>query len=116
LRAARRTSNAIEAVVDRALEAHDAGGLTAVDVASAKLFCTETAARVIDRCLQLHGGYGYMNEHPIARIYADNRVHRIYGGTSEVMKIILAKTWVSELDIGGTEPRSTRIATRQLRL
>ena len=48
-------------------------------------------ARVIDRCLQLHGGYGYINEYPIARLYADNRVNRIYGGTSEVMKTIIAK-------------------------
>ena len=47
--------------------------------------------RVIDRCLQLHGGYGYINEYPIARLYADNRVNRIYGGTSEVMKTIIAK-------------------------
>ena len=46
---------------------------------------------LIDRCLQLHGGYGYMNEYPIARLYADNRVNRIYGGTSEVMKTIIAK-------------------------
>jgi alkylation response protein AidB-like acyl-CoA dehydrogenase len=50
------------------------------------------ASRVIDRCLQLHGGYGYMNEYPIARLYADNRVNRIYGGTSEVMKMIIAKS------------------------
>ena len=47
---------------------------------------------MIDRCLQLHGGYGYMNEYPIARLYADNRVNRIYGGTSEVMKSIIAKS------------------------
>ena len=59
--------------------------------ASAKLFCTEVAHRVIDRCLQLHGGYGFINEYPIARLYADNRVNRIYGGTSEVMKTIIAK-------------------------
>ena len=65
--------------------------LTAAEAAAAKLFCTETAARVIDRCLQLHGGYGYINEYPIARLYADNRVTRIYGGTSEVMKMIIAK-------------------------
>jgi long-chain-acyl-CoA dehydrogenase len=65
--------------------------LTAAEAAAAKLFCTETAARVIDRCLQLHGGYGYINEYPIARLYADNRVQRIYGGTSEVMKMIIAK-------------------------
>lgn len=83
--------DACQAVVDRALDAHDAGELTAADAASAKLFCTETASRVIDRCLQLHGGYGYINEYPIARLYADNRVSRIYGGTSEVMKLIIAK-------------------------
>ncbi|GAA4097633.1 acyl-CoA dehydrogenase family protein [Nocardioides kongjuensis] len=84
--------DAAQAVCDRALEAHDAGELTAVDAASAKLFCTEVAGRVIDRCLQLHGGYGYMNEYPIARLYADTRVTRIYGGTSEVMKLIIAKS------------------------
>jgi alkylation response protein AidB-like acyl-CoA dehydrogenase len=84
--------DAMQAVVDRALEAHEAGEFTAADAARAKLFCTETAARVIDRCLQLHGGYGYMLEYPIARLYADNRVHRIYGGTSEVMKSIIAKS------------------------
>ncbi|WP_030908187.1 acyl-CoA dehydrogenase family protein [Streptomyces sp. NRRL F-5126] len=84
--------DAAQAVADRALEAHDTGELTAAEAASAKLFCTEVASRVIDRCLQLHGGYGYMNEYPIARLYADNRVNRIYGGTSEVMKMIIAKS------------------------
>ncbi|MFD3539732.1 acyl-CoA dehydrogenase family protein [Streptomyces sp. NPDC058662] len=84
--------DAAEAVADRALEALDAGELTAAEAASAKLFCTEVAHRVIDKCLQLHGGYGYMNEYPIARLYADNRVNRIYGGTSEVMKSIIAKS------------------------
>ena len=83
--------DAAEAVVDRAMEADDLGELTPADAAKAKLFCTEVAARVIDRCLQLHGGYGYINEYPIARLYADNRVTRIYGGTSEVMKMIIAK-------------------------
>ncbi|MGW7430135.1 acyl-CoA dehydrogenase family protein [Streptomyces sp. NPDC054861] len=84
--------DAAEAVADRALEALDAGELTPAEAASAKLFCTEVAHRVIDRCLQLHGGYGYMNEYPIARLYADNRVNRIYGGTSEIMKTIIAKS------------------------
>ncbi|MCQ4082853.1 acyl-CoA dehydrogenase family protein [Streptomyces sp. RB6PN25] len=84
--------DAAQAVCDRALEAHDAGELTAADAASAKLFCTEVAARVIDKCLQLHGGYGYMMEYPIARLYADTRVTRIYGGTSEVMRSIIAKS------------------------
>ncbi|MFI1290294.1 acyl-CoA dehydrogenase family protein [Streptomyces sp. NPDC020792] len=83
--------DAAQAVADRALDALDAGELTPAEAASAKLFCTEVAHRVIDRCLQLHGGYGYMNEYPIARLYADNRVNRIYGGTSEIMKSIIAK-------------------------
>ncbi|GCD45633.1 acyl-CoA dehydrogenase family protein [Streptomyces paromomycinus] len=84
--------DAMQAVVDRALEAHDAGDLTAADAASAKLFTTERAAVVIDKCLQLHGGYGYMQEYPISRLYADTRVTRIYGGTSEVMRSIVAKS------------------------
>lgn len=92
LAACKAEVDAAEAVCDRALEAHDAGELTAAEAASAKLFCTEVAHRVIDKCLQLHGGYGYMNEYPIARLYADNRVNRIYGGTSEVMKMIIAKS------------------------
>jgi acyl-CoA dehydrogenase len=91
LAACKAEVDAAEAVADRALEALDAGELTAAEAASAKLFCTEVAHRVIDRCLQLHGGYGYMNEYPIARLYADNRVNRIYGGTSEIMKTIIAK-------------------------
>ncbi|MEU0689213.1 acyl-CoA dehydrogenase family protein [Streptomyces uncialis] len=82
---------AAQALVDRALEEHAAGRLTPADAARAKLFCTETAGRVIDKCLQLHGGYGYMLEYPIARLYADTRVNRIYAGTSEVMKTIIAK-------------------------
>ncbi|MEU2719041.1 acyl-CoA dehydrogenase family protein [Streptomyces smyrnaeus] len=84
--------DAMQAVVDRALEALDAGELTPADAASAKLFTTELAARVIDKCLQLHGGYGYMLEYPIANLYADTRVSRIYGGTSEVMRSIIAKS------------------------
>ncbi|MFI6611676.1 acyl-CoA dehydrogenase family protein [Streptomyces sp. NPDC050507] len=82
---------AAQALVDRALTEHAAGELTAADAARAKLFCTEVAGRVIDKCLQLHGGYGYMLEYPIARLYADTRVNRIYAGTSEVMKTIIAK-------------------------
>ncbi|MFI0743373.1 acyl-CoA dehydrogenase family protein [Streptomyces sp. NPDC021100] len=84
--------DAMQAVVDRALDAHDARELSAADAASAKLFTTERAAVVIDKCLQLHGGYGYMMEYPIARLYADTRVSRIYGGTSEVMRSIVAKS------------------------
>jgi acyl-CoA dehydrogenase len=91
LAACKAEVDAAQAVADRALEAHDLGELTPAEAASVKLFCTEVASRVIDRCLQLHGGYGYINEYPIARLYADNRVNRIYGGTSEVMKTIIAK-------------------------
>ncbi|MDJ0011660.1 acyl-CoA dehydrogenase family protein [Rhodococcus erythropolis] len=83
--------DAIQLVSDNALECHDRGTLTIPDAAKTKLFCTEAAGRVIDKCLQLHGGYGYITEYPIARLYADTRVTRIYGGTSEVMKTIIAK-------------------------
>ncbi|MEU9606596.1 acyl-CoA dehydrogenase family protein [Streptomyces sp. NPDC048057] len=82
---------ALQAMVDQGVELDDAGELTAADAAKIKLFGTEVAGRVIDKCLQLHGGYGYMLEYPIARLYADTRVSRIYGGTSEVMKTIIAK-------------------------
>jgi acyl-CoA dehydrogenase len=83
---------AAQIMVDRAIELLDAGELTVPDAAKAKLFATEVAGRVIDKCLQLHGGYGYILEFPIARLYADTRVSRIYGGTSEVMKTIIAKS------------------------
>jgi alkylation response protein AidB-like acyl-CoA dehydrogenase len=78
-------------MIDRGLDLDDTGELTPADAARMKLFATEVADRVIDKCLQLHGGYGYMLEYPIARLYADTRVQRIYGGTSEVMKTIIAK-------------------------
>ncbi|TDC89047.1 acyl-CoA dehydrogenase family protein [Actinomadura sp. 7K507] len=82
---------AARSLVDRCIEALDAGELTPADAAVCKLFCTEVQARVVDKCLQLHGGYGYILEYPIARLYADARVSRIYGGTSEVLKTIIAK-------------------------
>lgn len=80
------------AMLDRALLAHDAGELSGVDAAKLKIFCTELQGRVVDRCLQLFGGYGYMREFPISRLYADARVTRIYGGTTEVLKTIVAKS------------------------
>ncbi|WP_030167730.1 acyl-CoA dehydrogenase family protein [Spirillospora albida] len=82
---------AARSLVDRCIEALDAGELTPADAAVAKLFCTEVQGRVVDKCLQLHGGYGYILEYPIARLYTDARVARIYGGTSEVLKTIIAK-------------------------
>ena len=83
---------AAEAMVDRAMDLYDEGDLTVADAAKAKLFCTEVQQRVVDKCLQLHGGYGYILEYPIARLYTDARVSRIYGGTSEVLKTIVAKS------------------------
>jgi acyl-CoA dehydrogenase len=83
---------AAQAMVDRAIEAHVDGELDGPDAAKTKLFTTEVQARVVDRCLQLFGGYGYVHDFPIARLYADARVSRIYGGTSEVMKSIISKS------------------------
>ncbi len=82
---------AARALLDKGLDLDERGELTPADAAKIKLFCSEMAGRVIDKCLQVHGGYGYMLEYPIARLYADTRVTRIYGGTSEVMKTIIAK-------------------------
>ncbi|MCW3834484.1 acyl-CoA dehydrogenase family protein [Sphingomonas canadensis] len=68
-----------------------AGNLDAISAAKAKLWTTETQCKVIDACQQLFGGYGYMTEYPIARMFADARVSRIYGGTNEIMKLIIAR-------------------------
>ncbi|MFK7918841.1 MAG: acyl-CoA dehydrogenase family protein [Ilumatobacter sp.] len=81
-----------QAYVDQCVLALNAGSLTPADAAQAKFWCTELQSRAADRCLQLFGGYGYMTEYPIARAYADARVTSIYGGTSEVMKTIVAKS------------------------
>jgi acyl-CoA dehydrogenase len=81
-----------QAMVDKSVTELVAGELTPADAAKAKLFCSELQGRVVDRCLQLFGGFGYINESPIARLYADARVTRIYGGTSEVMKSIISKS------------------------
>lgn len=69
-----------------------AGELDVETVSMAKLSTTEMQGRVVDGCLQLHGGYGYMTEYPIARAYVDARVQRIYGGTSEIMKELISRT------------------------
>ncbi len=78
--------------VDRCLEMHMQGQLDANDAAMAKLHVTETLGKVLDECLQLHGGYGYMWEFPIARAWAGHRVSRIAGGSSEIMKEIISRT------------------------
>jgi acyl-CoA dehydrogenase len=82
---------AMQILVDRCIGALDAEELSVADAAKAKLFCTEAQGYVVDQCLQLFGGYGYILEYPIARLYADARVSRIYGGTSEVIKTIISK-------------------------
>jgi alkylation response protein AidB-like acyl-CoA dehydrogenase len=81
-----------QAYVDCAVDRLNSNELSAADASKAKYFCTELQGRVMDRCLQLHGGYGYMTEYPISRRYADARISRIYGGTSEIMKSVISKS------------------------
>jgi alkylation response protein AidB-like acyl-CoA dehydrogenase len=81
-----------EVYCDQAVLALNAGTLTPEDAAKAKWWCTELQGRVTDKCLQLHGGYGYMTEYPISRAYADARITRIYGGTTEIMKEIVGRS------------------------
>jgi len=78
--------------VDRQIAALNAGELTAEEAAEGKWWCTEMQKRVLDTCLQLHGGYGYMEEYPIARAWRDGRVQTIYGGTTEIMKEIIGRS------------------------
>ena len=78
--------------VDTCLKAHQAGTLDVPTAAMAKFWVTDMASRVIDECLQLFGGYGYMREFPIARAWIDARVQRIYGGTNEIMKELVARS------------------------
>jgi alkylation response protein AidB-like acyl-CoA dehydrogenase len=78
--------------VDRCTELVLEGKLSAEAAATAKYWCTELHSRVVDQCLQLHGGYGYMLEYPIARAYIDSRVARIYGGSNEIMKELIARS------------------------
>jgi alkylation response protein AidB-like acyl-CoA dehydrogenase len=81
-----------EHYTDDCVRALMAGELTTVDASKAKWWCTELQGRVMDRCLQLHGSYGYMNEFPIAKAYADARITRIYGGTTEIMKEVVGRS------------------------
>ncbi|MGF1607408.1 MAG: acyl-CoA dehydrogenase family protein [Rhodothalassiaceae bacterium] len=79
------------AFVDQCMAKHLKGELTPQEGAMAKLWLTEMQGRLVDTCVQLHGGYGYMMEYPIAKHYVDARVQRIYGGTSEIMKELIAR-------------------------
>ncbi|GGT32865.1 acyl-CoA dehydrogenase family protein [Nonomuraea spiralis] len=79
--------------VDKCILALNARQLTVVDAAKAKWWTTELQNKVIDRCLQLHGGYGYMMEYPVAKAWLDGRVQTIYGGTTEIMKEIIGRSF-----------------------
>jgi alkylation response protein AidB-like acyl-CoA dehydrogenase len=83
--------NLAQTFVDAAVLALGAGELTAEEASMAKWWCTELQGRVADRCVQLHGGYGYMTEYLVARAFADARITRIYGGTTEIMKEIIGR-------------------------
>jgi alkylation response protein AidB-like acyl-CoA dehydrogenase len=78
--------------VDRCVNLLNAGTLTAEDAAKAKWWSTELQGRVVDKCVQLFGGYGYMTEYPVARAFADARVTRIYGGSTEIMKEVIGRS------------------------
>jgi len=81
-----------QAFVDRCVLEHNEGNLSAEDAAKAKLYCSELEARVTDECVQLHGGNGYMDEYPISRMYTNARISRIYAGSSEIMREIIARS------------------------
>jgi len=81
----------LAAFLDQCLAELEAGTLTAEKAAMAKWWGSETQCEIVDECLQLHGGYGYMNEYLIAELYADARVQKIYGGTNEIMKELIAR-------------------------
>ncbi|MDT4927007.1 MAG: acyl-CoA dehydrogenase [Pseudonocardiales bacterium] len=81
-----------QAFVDQCVHRLNEKALSGADAAKAKWWCTELQGRVIDKCLQLYGGYGYMTEYPVSRRYADARVTRIYGGTTEIMKTVISKS------------------------
>lgn len=85
-------ARAVRTLVDHCIQQHLAGGLDAATASMAKWYATDKQCEVIDRCLQIFGGYGYMLEYPIARAYAAARVQKIYGGTNEIMKELIART------------------------
>ena len=89
------------AFIDRCVEEHNKGTLSADDAAKAKLWTSELEGRVTDQCVQLHGGNGYMDEYPISRMFANARVSRIYAGSSEIMREIIARSI-------GLDPRKTQ--------
>ncbi|AII06815.1 alkylation response protein AidB-like acyl-CoA dehydrogenase [Rhodococcus wratislaviensis] len=85
-------AHAARVFIDSCIERHMSGNLDTTTAAMAKWWLTEQQCQVIDRCVQLFGGYGYMREYPIARMYADARVQKIYGGSNEIMKDLIARS------------------------
>ncbi|MDV8008191.1 MULTISPECIES: acyl-CoA dehydrogenase family protein [unclassified Rhodococcus (in: high G+C Gram-positive bacteria)] len=85
-------TTAVRILVDKFIEQLNAEKLTVQEAAMAKWWTTEAQVKLIDRCLQLHGGYGYMKEYPVAKAYMDSRVQTIYGGTTEIMKEIIGRS------------------------
>lgn len=90
------TTDAMWAYIDRALLAYSQGKLSAEDAAKVKFWATEREWEVLDTGVQLHGGYGYIMEYPIARAFTDARVHRIYGGTNEIMRDLVGRQIVGK--------------------
>lgn len=82
------------AYIDRCIVAYERRDLTAVEAAKAKWWATDLQGRVVDRCLQMHGGYGFMTEYPVARAFIDGRIQRIFGGANEIMKEIIGRDLV----------------------
>jgi len=80
------------AFVDQLVERHLKGELDAASASMAKYWCTDKQCEIIDTCVQLHGGAGYMDEYEISRMYTDARVQKIYGGTNEIMKELISRT------------------------
>lgn len=82
----------MQTYVDQCILDVNSGELTAEEAAGAKWWATETQWKIVDRCLQLHGGYGYMNEYRVARAYTDIRIQTIFGGTTEIMKDLIGRS------------------------
>ena len=91
--AERKTEATIARVfIDWCIARHIAGELDTETASMAKWWCSQKQVETIDDCVQLHGGYGYMREFPIARMFVDARVQKIYGGTNEIMKLLIARS------------------------
>jgi alkylation response protein AidB-like acyl-CoA dehydrogenase len=82
----------VRVMVDEFIRLHLDEKLTVEQAAMAKWYSTEAQVRLVDRCLQLYGGYGYMREYPVARAFMDSRIQTIYGGTTEIMKEIIGRS------------------------